>query len=135
MVEINFAREILAMAQAFILLGIRIQPIYRVILSRLYYAAHHIGRALLRNAGLAPEHWRVDVQRRVLNELEHRFVNTGTMSRNALEALENLQRMRVRADLNGKILTLTLYYPQNPLTGWIEVIESGGNYGMKALMS
>jgi uncharacterized protein (UPF0332 family) len=104
-VEIDFAKEILAMVQAFILLGIRTQPIYRVILSRLYYAAHHVGRALLRNVGLAPEHWRVDVHQRVLNELEHRFVNTGAMSRNALEDLENLQRMRVRADydLNAHI--------------------------------
>lgn len=88
MIEINFAREILAIAQAFLLLGMRTQPIYRIILSRLYYAAHHVGRALLRNVGLTPEEWRVNVHRRVLDELEHRFVNTGTISRNALEALE-----------------------------------------------
>ncbi|MFQ6044348.1 MAG: hypothetical protein ACE5PV_26140, partial [Candidatus Poribacteria bacterium] len=61
--------------------------------------------ALLRNVGLAPERWRVNVHRRVLDELEGRFVNTGIISRNALEALENLQRMRVRADydLNARI--------------------------------
>ena len=76
----------------------RTQPVYRIILSRLYYAAHHVGRLLLRNAGLTPEQWRVNVHRRVLDELEHRFVNTGAMRRNVLEALERLQRLRSQAD-------------------------------------
>ena len=100
MIEINFAREILAIARAFLLLGMRTQAIYRIILSRLYYATHHVGRALLRSAGLAPEQWRVNVHRRVLDELERRFVNTGIMGRNALENLERLRRRRVRADYN-----------------------------------
>jgi uncharacterized protein (UPF0332 family) len=97
-IEINFAREILAIVRAFLLLGMRTQPIYRIILSRLYYAAHHVGRALLKSVGLAPDGWRVNVHRRVLDELEHRFVNTGAMKRNALEALERLQRLRSQAD-------------------------------------
>ena len=100
MIEINFAREILAIVQAFLLLGMRIQPIYRIILSRLYYAAHHVGRALLRHAGLTPEQWRVNVHRRVLDELERRFVNTGVMRLDAFENLEQLRRRRVRADYN-----------------------------------
>jgi len=87
-IEINFARDILAIVRAFLLLGMRTQPIYRIILSRLYYAAHHVGRLLLRNVGLSPEQWRVNVHRRVLDELEQRFVNTGIMKRHALEALE-----------------------------------------------
>jgi len=99
-IEINFAREILAIVQAFLLLGMRIQPIYRIILSRLYYAAHHVGRALLRHAGLTPEQWRVNVHRRVLDELERRFVNTGVMRLDAFENLEQLRRRRVRADYN-----------------------------------
>jgi uncharacterized protein (UPF0332 family) len=108
-IEINFARDILAIVQAFLLLGMRTQPIYRIIFSRLYYAAHHVGRALLRYAGLAPEQWRVDVHRRVLDELERRFVNTGIMRRNALENLERLRRRRVRADynLNVQIIDVT----------------------------
>ena len=97
-IEINFAREILAIVRAFLLLGMRTQPIYRIILSRLYYAAHHIGRLLLRNIGLAPEQWRVNVHSRVLGELEHRFVNMGTMRRNAWEALRRLRRLRSQAD-------------------------------------
>ncbi|MFQ6044344.1 MAG: hypothetical protein ACE5PV_26115, partial [Candidatus Poribacteria bacterium] len=98
MIEINFAREILAIVRAFLLLGMHTQPIYRIILSRLYYAAHHVGRALLRSVGLAPERWRVNVHRRVLDELEGRFVHMGTMRRNALEALEILRRLRSQAD-------------------------------------
>ncbi len=106
MIEIDYAREILAMAQAFLQLGMRTQPIYRIILSRLYYAAHHVGRLLLRNAGLTPNQWRGDVHRRVLDELEQRFVDTGVLSRNALDALRQLRRLRVLADydLNTQIL-------------------------------
>ena len=66
----------------------------------MYYAAHHVGRALLRHAGLAPEQWRVNVHRRVLDELERCFINTGIMRRNALENLERLRKRRVRADYN-----------------------------------
>ena len=85
MIEIDFAREILAMVRAFLLFGMRIQPIYRIILSRLYYAAHHVGRLMLRNVGLAPEQWRGDVHRRVINELERCFVDVGNMNPNALQ--------------------------------------------------
>jgi uncharacterized protein (UPF0332 family) len=109
--EINFAREILAIVRAFLLLGMRTQPIlhfvrgqvYRIILSRLYYAAHHVGRALLKSVGLTPERWRVNVHRRVLDELEHRFVNTGAMRLYALEALENLRWLRSTADYDLNI--------------------------------
>ena len=98
MIEINFAREILAIARAFLLLGMRTQTIYRIILSRLYYAAHHVGRLMLRNVGLTPEQWRMDVHRRVLEELEEHFVNTGAMNRNALRVLRRLRRLRTVAD-------------------------------------
>jgi len=97
-IEINFAKEILAVVRAFLLLGMRTQLIYRIILSRLYYAAHHVGRLLLRNVGLAPEQWRVNVHHRVLNELKSRFVDMGTMRRNAWEALRILRRLRSQAD-------------------------------------
>jgi len=97
-IEINFAREMLATVRAFLLLGMRTQPIYRIILSRLYYAAHHVGKALLKSVGLTPEQWRGNVHGRVINELECRFVDTGDMNPNALEALELLRRLRVRAD-------------------------------------
>jgi len=96
----------LAIVRAFLLLGMRTQPIlhfvqgqvYRIILSRLYYAAHHVGRALLRNVGLTPEQWRDNVHNHVIDELERRFVDTGNMNPNALEALVLLRRLRVRAD-------------------------------------
>ncbi|MBM3236913.1 hypothetical protein FJZ31_11535 [Candidatus Poribacteria bacterium] len=68
MIEIDFAGEILNIVRAFLLLGMRTQPIYRIILSRLYYAAHHVGRLMLRNVGLAPEQWRANVHQQVLDE-------------------------------------------------------------------
>ena len=69
-----------------------------LILSRLYYAAHHLGRLLLRNAGLTPEQWRGDVHRRVLRELEQHYIMPGILSANALDALDRLRRYRIRAD-------------------------------------
>ncbi|MBM3239746.1 hypothetical protein FJZ31_25970 [Candidatus Poribacteria bacterium] len=98
MIEINFAREILAIVRAFLLLGMRTQPIYRIILSRLYYAAHHVGRSMLRNVGLTPEQWRGDIHRRIIDELESRYVHAGTMTPNALRALRRLRIYRLRAD-------------------------------------
>jgi uncharacterized protein (UPF0332 family) len=98
LIEINFAREILNFVRAFLLLEMRTQTIYRIILSRLYYAAHHVGRLMLRNIGLAPEQWRMNVHQRVLDELEERYVNTNIMSRNALDALRQLLRLRSIAD-------------------------------------
>jgi len=43
---------------------------------------------------------RVNVHRRVLDELERLFVNIGAMRLDALENLERLRRRRVRADYN-----------------------------------
>jgi len=96
--ELNYARETLAVVQALMQLGWRTQWLYRMMLSRLYYAAHHLGRLLLRNVGLNPEQWRGDVHRRVLRELEQHYVVTGIMSANALDALDRLRRYRIRAD-------------------------------------
>ena len=53
---------------------------------------------MLRNVGLVPEQWRGSVHRRVLDELERRYVNTGVMSRNAWVTLWNLRQLRIRAD-------------------------------------
>ena len=53
---------------------------------------------MLRNVGLAPEQWRGDVHRRVLDELRRRYVDTGVMNRDAWEALWDLRQLRIRAD-------------------------------------
>jgi uncharacterized protein (UPF0332 family) len=98
LIEIDFAREILTTARAFLMLEMRTQTIYRIILSRLYYAAHHVGRLMLRNVGLAPEQWRANVHQRVLDELESQYVHAGTMNPNALRALRRLRIYRLRAD-------------------------------------
>jgi len=71
-----------------------------MMLSRLYYAAHHLGRLLLRNVGIDANQWRGEVHRRVINELGQHYVASGTMNNNALDALEQLRRYRVRADYN-----------------------------------
>lgn len=98
MPELAFAQEALNAARAFLQLDLRTQWSYRTTLSRLYYAAHHLGRLLLQNVGLTPHLWRRDVHRRVINELEHHYVFTGVMSYDALEALEHLLRYRIQAD-------------------------------------
>jgi uncharacterized protein (UPF0332 family) len=102
-----FAQQILETARAFLQLGMNTQVIRRIIIGRLYYAAHHLGRRLLREVGLAPNRWRVGVHQRVLNELERHYVNTGLMSRDALDALFYLRRLRNWADydLNRPIRT------------------------------
>jgi len=96
--ELDYARETLAVIESLLRLGLRTPWFRRMVLSRLYYAAHHLARRLLRNAGLRPERWHQDVHRRVLWELERRFVNPGVMSANALHALWRLRRLRTRAD-------------------------------------
>jgi len=104
MPELVYAMEALNVAQAFQQLGLRTQWSYRTTLSRLYYAAHHLGRLLLRNMGLEPHHWRRNVHDRVINELQHHYVLTGMMSREALHALRRLRRYRIQADYNLTIV-------------------------------
>jgi uncharacterized protein (UPF0332 family) len=98
MTELQFAEEALRVVQAFLQLGMHTQFIYRTSLSRIYYAAHHLGRLLLTTVGLRPGRWRRNVHRRVLDELEHHFVIPGTMSRRTLRTLNLLRSYRVRAD-------------------------------------
>jgi len=92
MPELAYAEETLTVVQSTLGIGLRTRWIYRTIISRLYYAAHHLGRLLLRNAGLAPHRWRGNVHNRVINELDARYVSIGIMSRRALNALNQLRR-------------------------------------------
>ncbi len=100
MPEVNLARETLDAAQAFGQLRLRTQWSYRTTLSRLYYAAHHLGRALLRNVGLTPQQWRRNVHERVIDELRNHFVLNARMTVRALHALLRLRRYRIQADYN-----------------------------------
>jgi uncharacterized protein (UPF0332 family) len=97
-IELQFAEEALGVVQAFLQLGMRTQFIYRTSLSRIYYAAHHLGRLLLTTVGLTPGQWRRDVHRRVLDELERHFVIPRRMSPRILRILNLLRAYRVRAD-------------------------------------
>lgn len=127
MPELVFATEALNSARAFLQLDLRTHLFalcslttftvgvlmsttqttwsYRTTLSRLYYAAHHLGRLLLRNAGLTPHLWRRDVHDRVINELHRYYVLTGMMSGRALHALRRLRRYRIKADY---VLTIAI---------------------------
>jgi len=100
MPEVNLARETLDAAQAFQQLRLRTQWSYRTTLSRLYYAAHHLGRALLRSVGLMPQHWRRNVHERVIDELQNHYVLTGSMTGRTLYALRRLRIYRIQADYN-----------------------------------
>ena len=96
--EIDFARETSSIIQGLLQIGLRTQWMYRMMLSRLYYSAHHLGRLLLRNVGIDANRWRSEVHRRVIDELGQHYVASGVMNNNALDALERLRKYRVRAD-------------------------------------
>ncbi len=98
--EMYFARETSSVVQALLQIGLRTQWMYRMMLSRLYYAAHHLGRLLLRNIGIDAHQWRSGVHHRVIRELKQHYVASGAMNNNALDALERLRIYRVWADYN-----------------------------------
>ncbi|MFQ6043425.1 MAG: hypothetical protein ACE5PV_21435, partial [Candidatus Poribacteria bacterium] len=84
MSEIDFARETSSIVQSLLQIGLRTQWMYRMMLSRLYYAAHHLGRLLLRNIGIDAHQWRSGVHHRVMHELRRHYVASGAMNSNAL---------------------------------------------------
>ncbi len=98
MPEVEFARETLAFVQFFLRMGVTNVWIYRMLIGRLYYAGHHLGRRLLMEAGMSPDQWRANVHRQVLQELQRHFVLTGRMSQEALDALSELRQLRRTAD-------------------------------------
>jgi hypothetical protein len=52
MQEVEFAREALVFVQMFLHMGVTNAWLYRMLVGRLYYAAHHLGRRLLIEIGL-----------------------------------------------------------------------------------
>ena len=98
MQEVEFAREALTFAQMFLHMGVTNTWLYRMLVGRLYYAAHHLGRRLLIEIGMQPEQWRANVHQRVLNELHRQYVTTGRMTFGAWTALDRLRGLRQTAD-------------------------------------
>jgi len=96
--EVEFARETLRFAQMSLHMGVTNTWLYRMLVGRLYYAAHHLSRRLLIEIGLQPEQWRTNVHQRVLNELDQRYVATGRMTPKAWRALNELRNLRRIAD-------------------------------------
>ncbi len=98
MQEVEFARETLRFAQMFTHMGVTNTWLYRMLLGRLYYAAHHLGRRLLIEIGLQPEQWRANVHQRVLSELHQQYVATGRITLADWTALDQLRSLRRIAD-------------------------------------
>ena len=96
--EFNFAEESLIRMKALYDLAGDHEGIRRTVVSRLYYAAHHLGRLLLRKKGLRPETWRKNVHHRVIGELKRRFSAAGRMDLEIFASLDTMRRLRVRAD-------------------------------------
>ena len=119
MIELQFAEEALRVVQAFLQLGIHTQFIYRLSLSRIYYAAHHLGRLLLTSVRLTPGQWRRDVHRRVLDELERHFVIPGRMRPRVLRILSRLRASRTRADYE-----LDVQIPEQDVREAINLLEA-----------
>ncbi len=96
--ELQFAEETLIIAEQMDKLSGNREVINRFIASRLYYAAHHLGRAMLKKFGEDPDSWAGAIHRRVIDELEVCLVNTGRLSRRGLQHLKTLRTKRVKAD-------------------------------------
>jgi len=98
MQEVEFARETLRFAQMFLHMGVTNTWLHRMLVGKLYYAAHHLGRRLLIEIGMQPEQWRVNVHQRVLDELNQQYVSTRQMTLDAWRALDRLRGLRRTAD-------------------------------------
>ncbi len=96
--ELDFAEETLIRMKALYDLAGDHEEIRRAVVSRLYYAAHHLSRLLLRKSGLRTEAWRKNVHQRVIGELGRRFAETGRMDHEIFASLDTMRRLRVRAD-------------------------------------
>ena len=98
MPEVEFARDTLMFVQLFLRMGVTHTWFYRMLIGRLYYAGHHLGRRLLIELGLQPDQWRANVHQRVLQEIHQHYVVPGRMTRGAHRALYELRDLRVTAD-------------------------------------
>lgn len=98
MPEIEFARDTLEYVKLFMRMGVTDSWLYRMLIGRMYYAAHHLGRRLLIEIGLQPNQWRDNVHQRVIEELNANYAFGGKMGRESVSALGRLRGMRRTAD-------------------------------------
>lgn len=103
MPELELAQQTLLFVQALLDMEVGHPWFYRMMVGRLYYAAHHLGRLLLQREGLQPNQWRVNVHQQVIEELRQRFVATRRMNDEAFRALVELRRLRGIADYDLSI--------------------------------
>lgn len=98
MPEVDNARETIRFIRLLLDLGVTNEWFLRMMIGRMYYAAHHLGRRLLLQEGLQPGQWRASVHQRVLDELWARYVATGRLSKNGWNILNWLRDIRRTAD-------------------------------------
>ncbi|MBI3922167.1 MAG: hypothetical protein HY318_12170 [Armatimonadetes bacterium] len=98
MPEVEFAKDTKTFVELFLQMGVSHQWFYRMMIGRLYYAAHHLGRRLLVEVGLQPDQWRGSVHQQVMSELYQHYVSTGLMTMEACRALGELCDLRGEAD-------------------------------------
>ena len=96
--ELEFAEQVLLVAEHLRILPGNREIINRFIVSKLYYAAHHLGRLLLKKRGENPDAWSGEVHRRVIDELLAKFVTTRILTSETVRHLDILRAKRVKAD-------------------------------------
>jgi uncharacterized protein (UPF0332 family) len=96
--EFDFAENTIELCKELRKITIDKDVVNRTIVSRLYYAAHHSARFLLKLRGYDTDSWRINVHQGVINEVESEFVNTGLMSWKTLTWLTTLKIKRQKAD-------------------------------------
>jgi len=98
MPEVEYAKQTQRFVQLLLDLGVTNPWFYRMMIGRLYYAAHHLARRLLVEAGLQPDQWRGAVHRQTIDGLQTHYVTTGRLTTSALDGLDELRDLRNRVD-------------------------------------
>jgi len=101
--ELDFAEKTIEIAREIRKISLDKDVINRAIVSRLYYAAHHAAKLLLKLRGYDPDSWIIETHQKVINEIEKEFVNSGMMMHKTLSYLSVMKSKRAKADYNLRI--------------------------------
>lgn len=117
--ELDFAQDTVSRMKGLYVLVREHEVIRRTVASRVYYSVHHLSRFLLRKVGLRPERWRGSVHKRVIDEVEKRFVETDLMDIGIFQFIEIMRRYRVKADYQ-----LHLTVSENDVENMFEMFDA-----------
>lgn len=98
--EFDFAEKTIELCKEIRKIAIDKDVVNRTIVSRLYYAAHHSARFLLKLRGYDTDSWRIGVHQRALKAFESNFVSIGLMSKKTISMLATMKQKRQKADYN-----------------------------------